>query len=290
MAVQTSQTGSLEFAQNTVIAQARFTAESQAPCKQLIENFTLAKGQSTLRVPKVGQSTMENLTEGIDIVTEQDIGLSYKDLTTGEVGGKFILTRKLVEQMNEDVYKMIGTQLGDGMARKVDRDIIALFSALNAGTTLGADNATLGIGQASACIIRARAKLYPNPISVVHGPAAIGNLAKSAAAIGATYYAGILGSLSEELLRNFFKIQIDGVNFFWDANIDKINAVDSGYGAIFSKSAMAILTGWAPEIEREKDISLRATEVVMTSDYGVLELDDAYGAPMRYEIGSPVTT
>jgi len=290
MATQTSATGSLEYAQNTVISQSRFTAESQAPCKALIEQFTLAKGQSTLRVPKVGQTTMENLTEGIDIVTEQDIGLSYKDLTTGEVGGKFILTKKLIDQFNEDVFKMIGKQLGDGMARKVDTDVIALFSALNGGTTLGLDGASLGLAQAQACITRARSAMVPNPISFVHHPNATGNLAKSAMAIGATYYAGILGSLSEELLRNFWKIQIDGVNFFWDANIAKIAGVDSGYGAIFSKSAMAFLTGWAPEIEREKDISLRAWEVVMTSDYGVFELDDAYGFPARYEIGNLVTS
>ena len=64
MAVQTATLGSLEYAQNTVIAQARFTAESQAPCKSLITNFSLKKGDSTLRIPKVSAASMANLTDG----------------------------------------------------------------------------------------------------------------------------------------------------------------------------------------------------------------------------------
>ena len=95
--------------------------------------------------------------------------------------------------------------------------------------------------------------------------------------------------MSAELLRNFWKINIDGVNFFWDANIDKVSGYDSGYGAIFSKSAMAFVNGWSPEVEREYDASLRAWELVMVSDYGCFELDDSYGAAMQYEIGALAT-
>jgi len=46
----------------------------------------------------------------------------------------------------------------------------------------------------------------------------------------------------------------------------------------------------APNIERERDASLRATEIVIVSDYGVFELDDAYGFPMQYELGNPSTS
>jgi hypothetical protein len=135
----------------------------------------------------------------------------------------------------------------------------------------------------------ARAQLYPEPIHIVHHPNSLTWLTRSAVGIGASYYQGIISPEQEANLRKFWKIIIDGVNCFWDSNIDKIAGVDSGYGAIFSKSSMAMLTGWEPEIEREKDISLRAWEVVMTSDYGVFEIDDGYGAPMRYEIGNLTT-
>ena len=53
---------------------------------------------------------------------------------------------------------------------------------------------------------------------------------------------------------------------------------------------MCIIESKAPGVERERDASLRGTEVVMVSDYGVFELDDSYGAPMLYEIGNLSTT
>ena len=290
MATQTSSLGNLEYAQNVIINQAKFTAESEAPCKGLVNHFKLSKGQSTLRLPKVGQATMDNLVEGIDIVQEQDIGLSYQDLVTGEVGGKFILTRKLMEQFNEDVFKLVGKQMGDAMARKTDEDIIALFSALNGGTTLGADNVNFSLRNATAVVNFAFAHLYPSPIKIVMHPNALGWLTRSAAGIGASYYQGIISEEQADTLRKFWKVNLNGVNMYWDANIDKIAGTDSGYGAIFGSNCMAYLSGWEPEVEREKDISLRAWEVVMTTDYGVYEIDDAYGAPLRYEIGDMSTS
>ena len=50
---------------------------------------------------------------------------------------------------------------------------------------------------------------------------------------------------------------------------------------------MAVLNSVETNTERQRDASLRATEVVMTSDYGVFELDDTRGAAFRSEIGDP---
>lgn len=290
MGTQTATTGNLENAQNIIIAQCKYTAEFNAPCANLVENFKLGKGNKQLTIPKVGAMEATTLTDGIDMTSSEEIGLTTTDLTTGEVGLKVILTYKLVDQFNEDVFRVIGRQMGDAMARKRDEDVIALFSALNASTTLGADNKTLTLQNASACAVHAMANKFPPPVSAVHHPNALGTLAASAMAIGAVYYAGIMPGLSDQLLRNYWKMNIDGINFFQDGNIAKVSGADSGYGAIFSKSAMAVIEGWAPMVEREKDISLRGHEVVMTSDYGCFEIDDSYGAPLLYEIGALTTT
>jgi len=191
---------------------------------------------------------------------------------------------------------MVGRQMGDAHARKKDTDVIALFTGLNGGTTLGKDGATLTLYMSIGVVAFATANKFPTPVYVVHHPNAIAHLSSNVMAIGASgvasasYYTGIMGSLSEELLRNFWGISINGVNFFQDGNIAKDGSNDSGYGAIFSKSAMCIIQSKAPSIERERDASLRGTEVNMISDYGVFELDDGYGAPMLYEIGNLSTT
>jgi hypothetical protein len=290
MGIQTATTGNLENAQNIILAQSRYTAEHNAPCIGLIEHFTLANGAKQLTVPKVGQMTMSNLTDGVDMVATQDIGLTTTDLTTGEVGGKVILTDKLLRQFNEDVFKMIGRQLGDAAARKKNRDIIALFSALNGATTLGEDNKYLSMQNAQGCVAFSKSHKYPSPIYVVHHPNAIAYLTGATANIGSTYYLGIMGGLNEEIMRNFWKFQMSGVNFFETGDIDVVSGADSGYGAIFSKSAMCIIDSIDWTTERERDASLRAWEVNMVADYGVFELDDTYGAPMLYEIGEIGTT
>jgi len=291
MATQTATMGNLENAQNIMLAQSRYTMEHNMPTANLVEKFTLGKGNKQLTIPKVGQMEADNLVDGVDMISSEEIGLTTTDLTTGEVGLKVILTYKLINQFNEDVFRMVGRQMGDAMARKKERDLQALFSGLNGGTALGADNNLLNLRAASGCVVFATANKFPSPVAVVHHPNALGELAINAAAIGSTtYFAGIMQGYSEELLRNFWSMRINGVNFFHSGEIDVISGVHSGYGAIFSKSAMCIIEGWAPMVEREQDISLRGHEVVITSDYGVFELDDTYGAPMRYEIGALSTT
>jgi hypothetical protein len=230
------------------------------------------------------------LTDGIDLLDSEEIGMSYIDLTASEVGLKVIITDKLVRQANDDVFRVVGRQMGDAMGRKLDEDIIALFSALNGGTTLGADNKDMAIGACTGLVAWARANKLPRPISCIHHPNAIATAVKSVSGASATYFAGIMQGLSEELLRNFWKFSLDGISFFEDGNIAKISGYDSGYGAIFSKNAMVYVEAQAPSVERERDASLRGTEVVIVSDYGVFEVDDGYGAPAQYEIGALATT
>lgn len=289
MAVQTATTGQLENAQNVVIAEARYTMEHNAPCVNLVEHFRLAKGEKAMTIPKVAQMIAQNLTDGVEIVTEQDIGMTTQDISTGEVGMYIVITDKLARQENEDVFRMVGRQSGDGMGRKKDTDVIALYSALNGGTVLGADNSNMTVGFVSACIAWAKSHKLPSPIAIVHHPNAVYALTASLAVTpGATY--PMPRGFAEDLLKDYWAITLSGVGVFHDGNIEKISGVDSGYGAIFSKSAMCVIESLTFNTERERRPRLRGTGIVVTADYGCYEIDDNYGAAMRYEIGDPATS
>ena len=41
--------------------------------------------------------------------------------------------------------------------------------------------------------------------------------------------------------------------------------------------------------EQDRDISLRATEIVITADYGVFELDDSKGVALTLDAGTPAS-
>ena len=297
MAIQTATTGQLENAQNTIIAKARYTQEHNMPVVQLFEKFSLPKGAKTITVPKVGQATFSGLTDGVDMVDTQDIGMTTVDLSTAEVGAKFILTDKLVRQESEDVFSIVGRQLGDGLARKKDTDAIALFSGFSGA--LGADDKGLIVVNLLACIGYAKANKFPSPLRVVHHPNAIFDTMRSSSVVASiasgagtpTYNLGPLPSDPDagKYLKNFYKFSFNGADIFEDGNIAVIGSTDSGYGAIFSPGAAAYVESVGFSSAKERDESLRATEIVVVADYSLTELDDAYGASMRYEIGAPAT-
>ena len=290
---QTATTGNLENAQRIILASARYTEEHNAPALALIEQFTLPKGAKQVTVPKVGPMSMSDLVDGQDIIDEEDIGMTTVDLTASEVGAKVILTDKLVRQSADNVFSMIGRQLGDGMARKKDTDVIALWPNLNGGTKLGADGAAMNTANTHGAISNAKAGKFGNQLYLIHHPNAVATLSKQAATTADTAAAGGLTSGgSVDLLQNFYSglRPINGVPIFEDGNIAKVSGVDSGYGVIADKTAMAALTSVDTRTERQRDASLRATEVVMTADYGVFELDDTRGAAIQFEIGDLATS
>ena len=288
---QTSTTGNLENAQRIILSSARYTEEHNAPALALIEQFSLPSGAKTVTVPKVGQMSMSDLQDGIDIVDEEDIGMTTVDLTASEVGAKVILTDKLVRQSADNVFSIIGRQLGDGMARKKDKDVIALYVNLNGGTALGADGRNFNAANVHAIVSNAKANKFGSQLYIVHHPNAVATLSKEAATTAGNN-AEITSGWSADLLSNFYSglRPINGVPIFEDGNIEKTGSVDSGYGVIADKTALAALTSVETRTERQRDASLRATEIVMTADYGVFELDDSKGAPIQFEIGDLATS
>jgi len=282
---QIATTGNLEKAQKTIIATARYTEEHNAPAMALIESMNLPKGARNVTVPKVGQMSMSDLTDGQDIVDEEDIGMTTVDLTASEVGAKIILTDKLVRQMSMNVFSIIGRQLGEGMARKKDTDVHALYSGLNGGTTLGAAATSMTLEFVAAAIAYTKANKFGTQTYILKHPNAVFDIANTA--VTSSQYA-IPKGWSEDLLGNFWSglRPLNGVPIFEDGNLS-VDSSDDAIGVIADKSALVVLNSVDTRTERQRDVSLRATEVVMTADYGVFELDDSRGAPLTYDAAAP---
>ena len=286
---QTSTTGSLENASREMITTARYTEEHNAPCMELVEKFTLQKGSDTLIVPKVGQMTVGALVEGQDLVDEEEIGMSTVSVQASEVGAKIIITDKLLRENTQQVWQIVGRQLGEAMARKKDGDILSLFSALNGGTALGAAAADFSLVNAASCIGVAKAEKYGSDLRIVHHPNAILKLNKDLTGSASGTLRPIPTGFSEDRLGPFWTgLRLSGVPFFEDGNIDT-DANGDGYGAIFDKGAIGVLTSVAMNREKQRDASLRATEMVITSDYSAFEIDDSRGASLFYDIANPAT-
>jgi|TARA_R110002110_G_scaffold148286_1_gene339291 hypothetical protein len=283
----TATTGNLENAQRIIIATARFTEEHNAPAMNLIEQFVLPKGSKQVTVPKVNQMSMSDLVDGQDIIDEEDIGMTTVDLTAAEVGAKIIITDKLARQSSENVFSIIGRQLGDGMARKKDNDVTALYSGFS--TDVGASGRDMDIANVAAAVAIAKGSNYGSQLYINHHPFTVFDLAKEAAGTASTY--PMTPGWSQDLLGNFWSgiRPIFGVPIFEDGNITRTTAAAT-VGFIGDKSALGVLKSVDTRTERQRDASLRATEVIITADYGVFELDDNRGAAFTLDSTIPATT
>ena len=284
---QTATTGNLESAQKIIIATARYTEEHNAPAMNLIEQFNLPSGNKQVTVPKVGQMSMSDLVDGQDIIDEEDIGMTTVDLTASEVGAKIIITDKLSRQSAQNVFSIIGRQLGDGMARKKDTDVTALYSGF--GTDIGAAGRSMSLANVSATVAYAKGQKFGSQVYIVQHPFAVWDIANTAVTASSTY--PVPAGWSQDLLGNFFSglRPINGVPIFEDGNIT-IDSADDAIGVCADKTALAVLKSVDTRTERQRDASLRATEVVMTADYGVFELDDSKGVALTLDAGTPATS
>ena len=288
---QTATTGNLENASRIIITAARYTEEHNAPALALIEPFTLPKGAKQVTVPKVGQMSMADLQDGIDLIDEEDIGMTTVDLTASEVGAKVILTDKLLREQVNNVFTIIGKQLGDGMARKKDTDVHALYTNLNGGTKVGAATKFMKASNLQGIIAYAKANKFGSQLYILHHPNAVAYLSKEAATVASAVTNGIPHGWSEDLLGNFWSglRPMNGVPIFEDGNLS-VDSDDDAIGVIADKTAMAYLSSVETRTERQRDASLRAWEVVVTSDYGVFELDDSKGVALTLDAGTPATS
>ncbi len=284
---QAATTGNLENAQRIIIATARYTEEHNAPAMNLIEQFTLPKGSKQVTVPKVASMTMSDLVDGQDIIDEEAIGMTTVDLTAAEVGAKIVITDKLARQSAENVFSIIGRQLGDGMARKKDKDVLALYSGFS--TDIGAAGRSMSLANVSATVAYAKGNKFGSQVYIVQHPFAVWDIANTAVTASTTYPVPV--GWSADLLGNFFSglRPINGVPIFEDGNIT-VDSSDDAIGVCADRSALAVLKSVDTRTERQRDASLRATEVVITADYGVFELDDSKGVALTLDAGTPATS
>ena len=283
---QAATTGSLENAQRIIIATSRYTEEHNAPAMNLIEQFTLPKGSKQVTVPKVGQMSMSDLVDGQDIIDEEEIGMTTVDLTAAEVGARIVITDKLARQSAENVFSIIGRQLGDGMARKKDSDVTALYSGFS--TDIGSAGRSMSLANVSATVAYAKGNRFGSQVYIVQHPFAVWDIANTAVTASTTY--PVPAGWSADLLGNFFSglRPINGVPIFEDGNIT-IDSSDDAVGVCADRSALGVVKSVDTRTERQRDASLRATEVVITADYGVFELDDSKGVALTLDAGTPAT-
>lgn len=286
---------------STVLAPARDVIEKPTFLRAMISNATLKDGDgATYNWPKFPyQLTAQALTEGIPLNNPQKLIPTSQQFTTSEVGIEIMMTDKSLRLTPEPMRARAGRFAGNAMKRKQELDILALFAGLSRALGSGAGNAfnpnLLSVAKVrlEAAAESGQTEAAPGKIfSVIH-PFHYHDILVSAATLGSNInstsgYFPIPG-LTEEIIRSYNIKELYGVDMARHS-LMPIDASDDAVAAVFAREAFIFInTSNSMKSETERDKNLRAWDMVMTSEYGVGEVEDQWGFKIIADATAPTS-
>lgn len=288
-----STTGQLQNISLEMITKIRFTNEHNAPLVNLVEDHKMGKGQDTEIIPKVGQITVGILNEGEEMSDEADMGLTTLSVSTNEVGGFIILSRKLLNRTARsagNLFTVVARQFGEAQARLMNTDVAALFSATNGGTDLGAAGIAFSAANATSAVSIAKSDKFGLDLFMVHHPNAVMRLARDLSTIGGGTTRPLPAGYSADILGKVWSgMRIWDVPIFETGDITR-DSSDDAVGFIGDKSCLGVLREMAPNSDRDWIPLRRSWQLTFVSEYIAFEIDDTKGAPITADAVNPTLT
>ena len=261
-----------------IVAEAEFVIQEQSIMKNLVKNYTIAGGGESVEVPIYSAISAAAVAEATDL-SNTAVNPTSVTITASEVGVMTTLTDLARNSAPRNVAADIGRLFGEGIAKKMDQDLIALFDGFS--TAVGDGTAAItaaGIFNA-ASTLRAAGLPLNECYAVLHPKIAFDLKAN----LTNTFANPNAGDLQNEALRSGFIGQIAGVSVFESSNMSNTGNTGDYKGAVFHKDALALAMMQDIKIETQRDASLRADEIVATAVYGVGELHDSYGVELHFD-------
>lgn len=285
MPAGTTGTSQLDDIMPKFIAQTRYTLQFETPMAQLVRREKLPMHQGTIfNVPKMAGLTAYSLTEGVDMTQAQQITDSNLAITPAEVGVQTVFTDMAINQIRDNWASLASKIMGDAMGQKLDEDLVDQLDSF--ATALGSGSGTpltaSYLSAAYALITGNATEPGRPPINTVVHPYSYEDMAQEVSLIDTNVKPQ---GVSEEVFTNYFMRRVQGSNVYMDGNIDV--ASSAAKGATFAKDAIILVMFQDPDEERERDASLRAWEVNITSVYNWAEYQDVWGIELNVTASAP---
>lgn len=260
-----------------IVAEALFVASEQSIMRGLVRNYNLpmASGKSIV-VPRYPKVTAAGVNEGTDLANTA-VSTDGATLTVSEVGIMTTVTDLAANSASSNVIADIGRLFGEAIARKIDRDLTALFSGFS--VALGDGTSAITAAKIFEAVAKLRAAGVPgSDLFCVLNPEIAYDLKANITNAYANPNAGLLQNAA---MATGFVGTLAGVPVFESANV--VSTTGDSIGALFHRDALGLALMQDISIETQRDASLRATELVATAVYGVGELYDGYGIALNFD-------
>ena len=263
-----------------IVAEALFVASERSIMRPLVKNYAVTGGGKAVEVPIYSAVSASGVSEASDL-SNTAINPSSQTITCTEHGIMTTLTDLARNSAPRNVAGDIGKLFGEAIAKKIDKDLTALFGGFS--TTVGSASTVMSASLIFQAVAKLRAAGVPgeNLSAVIHPQVAF-DLKSGLTNTFANPNPGV----GNEALRTGLVGQIAGVNIFETSNMTDSSDNDPGTtgdykGAVFHSDALGLAMMQDLKIETQRDASLRADEIVATAVYGVGELDDSKGCEVE---------
>jgi len=278
-----STTSTLDDLLPSIIQEAMFVASERSIMRGLVRNYTLAPGQGkTVNVPIYPNQTAAALTEG-DEVSNTAVSTSTAQITIAPVAIRTMVTDLAVQQSSSNVIADLGRLFGEAIARKMDKDLTALFAGFSAGLGDYTGNITAASIFESVAKLRSLGVDMSGVACVLHPEIAYTLKAALTTNGSVAFTAGAFGDVANEAMRMGYVGQLAGIPIYETSNIDYVTNAGDFPGAVFHRDALGIGMVGDIAIETQRRASYLGTDVVASCHYGVVELYDSYGRYLKYD-------
>ena len=206
----------------------------------------------------------ESVADAVDYSNPTTFGKSsVGTLTPAEVIAQFILTDANIESDPDNARNQAAQELGEAAAKKVDTDLLTVFSSFTVDT--GTANSAFSSTIMADAISRLRAAYAPTgALRAVLHPYHWHDVFIETGVPTATY--ANKDEMTTQALRDYWMANYLGVPVYTSANIG-VDGNDDAISAVFAPQAIALDIRRAYRVEPERDASLRAWELNATMVY-----------------------
>jgi N4-gp56 family major capsid protein len=269
---------SLSHLISPIVQEALFVASERSIMRGLVRNYTVPLNNGKVyQIPRYPTASAVAIAEATDLAgSAGDITIttSVSNITLSEIGIMTVLTDMARNTSESNVIADLGKLFGEAIARKMDQDLIALFSGFSTGIGAAQDEISVAnLFKASATL---KALAVPGPYYGVFSPKAIFSVKSS---LTNTFVNPNAGVLQNQAMVEGYVGRIAGIDIYETANVVEESA-SNAINAVFSRDALGIAVMQDLKIATQRQESKRADDVVATAVYGVAELHDSYGVKL----------
>ncbi len=257
----------------SIVAEAMFVANERSIMRGLVKNFAIPAGSGkTITVPRYPVASAATITEGNE-VSDATVSTDGVTLTVATVGVRTLVTDLARASAASNVVADVGRLFGEAIARKIDQDLLALFSGFSTG--VGGASTAMSAALVAQAVARLRANAVPSDAlaCVVH-PYVAYDLKSNLTNTFANPNAGVI---QNEAMAMGYVGSLFGVPVFESSNIADTGTAGDYVGAVFHRDALGLALIGDINIETQRRASYIGDDIVASAHYAVGELYDSYG-------------